>query len=427
LPEPPIYGPQTRLREVDPYGDTATAFSSTDDPNNGHVVEEDSRTPWRIAGTQITVSEGHPFPPPKGSLADVGGEFFSQKSYVKTPIRNRTLAASFKRFNDFQSVSRKYHGYILPIMPPGPGSTTPWPAALNSSKEALSAIGATAIATCKPDNPIANLSTTLGETFREGIPHLVGSTLWESKIKAAQKAGHEYLNVQFGWLPLLNDISDFVGGVANANAVLAQYERDAGGVVRRSFGFPSTYTSSEEVVSGTTASVVGTGANILSGATGVRTWRREIRRRRWFSGAFTYYLPSGYDSRNEMDRIGLLAKRFGLDLGPDTVWNLAPWTWAVDWFTNAGDVISNIDSYAIDGSVLRYGYMMENTIVTDTYSMTGVRDILGNAVPVQPLVLETNTKMRVGADPYGFGVSWEGLSAFQTSILVALGLTKGRR
>jgi len=77
--------------------------------------------------------------------------------------------------------------------------------------------------------------------------------------------------------------------------------------------------------------------------------------------------------------------------------------------------------------VLAYGYMMEHTIVSDTYSMTGITDVNGNPVSIPNLTLVTETKVRQVANPYGFGVSWDGLTSFQGSILAALGLTKGRR
>jgi hypothetical protein len=110
----------------------------------------------------------------------------------------------------------------------------------------------------------------------------------------------------------------------------------------------------------------------------------------------------------------------GLDITPDTLWNLAPWSWAADWFSNIGDITSNMSSFQ-QGLVMRYGYQMEHTIVSDTYSS------VDKSLRTHPLTFVVETKQRVKANPFGFGVTWEGLSPFQLSIAGALGLSKSGR
>jgi len=124
-----------------------------------------------------------------------------------------------------------------------------------------------------------------------------------------------------------------------------------------------------------------------------------------------------------MGRYALEAKKLlGLSLTPETLWNIAPWSWAVDWFSNTGDVISNLSDWASDGLVMHYGYMMEKTIVKDTYNITpsGIQ-----AFPSVPnLTLVTETKQRIRANPFGFGLSFDGLSTIQKAILAALGISR---
>jgi hypothetical protein len=126
-------------------------------------------------------------------------------------------------------------------------------------------------------------------------------------------------------------------------------------------------------------------------------------------------------------RIALLADRIGLSPTPDTIWNLAPWSWAIDWFSNTGDVISNVTDFATQGLVMHYGYVMEHSIVERTYYQP-ISGYLIDRKPVAagPLSLVTETKVRRQANPFGFGVSWEGLSTFQASILAALGISRRR-
>jgi len=94
----------------------------------------------------------------------------------------------------------------------------------------------------------------------------------------------------------------------------------------------------------------------------------------------------------------------------------------VDWFSNAGDVINNVTNRTVHSQVLQYGYLMEHTIVKDTY--TRPVSSFNNGAPCGSSTLVTETKKRVRANPYGFGVSWEALSPFQLSILSALGITR---
>jgi len=130
-----------------------------------------------------------------------------------------------------------------------------------------------------------------------------------------------------------------------------------------------------------------------------------------------------------MDRYALEAEKlFGLSLSPDTLWQLAPWSWAVDWFANTGDVLHNVSAYANQGLILRYGYIMEHTVVRDTYSCGNpVTNGLWNGRPIAPITFVTETKVRRRANPFGFGVSWNALSPFQTSIVAALGISRRGR
>jgi len=382
---------------------------------------------FKLEGSEITRSEGHPFASRKG-LSNVGGPFYNKKTYIASEIPSLGYAYSYwvngpgQAVNVFQT--RDYSGPMLAFGPDNASGQFVFPPSAESSDIALNALGATAIARCKPDNSIASLGSSIGEIMTGGLPHLVGSQSWKERSLKAKNAGSEYLNVQFGWVPLVSDINNFVSAVRQFDTVMKQYERDAGRLVRRRYEFPIVKSEDEVIVNGAPAWVLGSGGNVAA-TSGTRTLRKRVTKQQWFSGAFTYHLPSGYDSRNALDRYRLYADKFvGLNASPETLWELAPWSWAVDWFSNAGDVISNVDSFAIDGQVLVYGYMMEHTITEYTYSMSGVRDSANKELNVSPVTLVTETKKRVGASPYGFGVSWDGLSPFQISILTALGITR---
>jgi len=314
----------------------------------------------------------------------------------------------------------------MPVFPVDPYHLS-FPGPIASSDDELDALGATAIARCKPTNSVADAATFVGETLKDGLPHMVGHTTWEPRTKLAKKAGKEYLNTEFGWKPLLNDIRSFAQAVKHAHSVLSQFERDSGKTVRRRYNFPEQREVTETTIAtGARCWLPQSNTYWFGDPEGRVTKTVETVTRRWFSGAFTYHLPSGSDTRSKMERYTLEAdKLFGILPTPETLWELAPWSWAVDWFSNTGDVVSNLTDWAIYGLVMRYGYMMEHTIVKHTYSYEGPSGYQGLEGFVQPFSLVREVKKRRKANPFGFGVTWEGLSPTQGLIAAALGLTRG--
>ena len=130
----------------------------------------------------------------------------------------------------------------------------------------------------------------------------------------------------------------------------------------------------------------------------------------------------------------LTAKLLGAEPDLNTLWQLAPWSWAVDWTLNAGTWIKSLQALLSYGTVLRYGYVMEKTTITDTFF---AGDVVRGQTPgfestytsrpfpaVQAITLRTTVKKRVQANPFGFGVSWDGLSNIQRAIVAALGITR---
>jgi hypothetical protein len=113
----------------------------------------------------------------------------------------------------------------------------------------------------------------------------------------------------------------------------------------------------------------------------------------------------------------------GTTLTPDVLWELTPWSWAVDWFSNAGEVVNNFTNMSVNGLVMRYGYMMEEKTSTKTYILDRCAlNGLSNSAP-PPSSVTMTSKVRAPANPFGFGLSWEGLSPQQLLITAALGIT----
>jgi len=402
---------------------TRTDSSGNDIPQAGGPFREVALT-----GKQITVSEGHQWPPRKGSTNDVGGPFYTTRSYVKgNPHRRVTL----KRI--LSGITRRYDGPVWAYQPEG-GSGILWPSSAESSDSVLKSMGTTAIARCAPTNSVADAATFLGETLKDGIPSVPLLRALESRTRVALRAGDEFLNTVFGWLPLVSDVTNLRDAVVHAETVLKQFERDSGRTVRRTYNFPLDKSATDDSVIATNTSLRRAAADsdfesslVPPDGYGTVVKRSETVRRQWFSGAFTYHLPSDFDSRKGMvDSAANADKLFGVSLTPEVLWELTPWSWAVDWVTNAGDVLHNLSQWQQFGLVLRYGYMMEHSIKKDTYTFFGKSGLFGRPdLSAPPLVLITETKKRVPAGPFGFGLTWDGLSPLQISILSAVGITRG--
>lgn len=299
-----------------------------------------------------------------------------------------------------------------------------------SSDAVLDALGSTAIANTIPTNPLSGIGQFAAE-LRE-LPTTSKVAQWVgqaaelksikrmSKTQLLRRSGSDYLNFQFGWLPFVKDLKQFFETAKNADKHIAQLVRDSGRGVRRRWNFP------DEVSTEVTEMGNGYGAPSLDSYLIVGPGKLSktviTRKRRWFSGSFTYYLPKDVNARNE----AILHHLYGLRIDTSLIWKIAPWTWALDWKLNFGNVVSNVAAFAHDGLVMRYGYMMETTTVLTEYALDGL-----NLYGIGPINLTqsfvTTTKRRRKATPFGFGFNLGNLNARQRSIIVALGLSRGPR
>jgi hypothetical protein len=333
--------------------------------------------------------------------------------------------AGTKVLSSQASIGYDYQGYVL-----ADGLTSvSFPPSASSTDSVLDALGAEAVADIKPTNNVANLAVTLTELYREGIPRVIGSSWWKDLSGFDQKSAQEWLNLQFGWKPLQSDITSFARAVLNGHSIMEQFIKDSGKVVRRRATLASTKSESTSLYRDNVASPF-LGPNdgemfSLTATTGKVYRYRKTTVRRWFSGAFTYHLSM--ESPEYIRLIGCseeARKLLGLELTPDVVWNLAPWSWAADWVSSMGAVISNLTDYSRYGLVMPYGYLMEHSIVSDTYYWSGPTGLRDTSIKPTAITLVTETKKRRKANPFGFGLTWKALDATQSSILAALGISR---
>jgi hypothetical protein len=211
-----------------------------------------------------------------------------------------------------------------------------------SSVAVLDALGATAISIVAPANPHNSLAVDLIEIWHEGLPSLLTRAAnWKAQTKRllpyAKNGSKEFLNVEFGWRPLVEDVTNGALTIGQGHKIISDYRKNANRALHRRFDFDDDVTTTSSTATGP-ASLPSLTSSIYVGSSNSATitTRTELRRKRWFSGAFVYPDLIGGDSNNRFDHYAHEASLlFGLDLTPWTLWQAEPWTWLLGWFTNS--------------------------------------------------------------------------------------------
>lgn len=278
-----------------------------------------------------------------------------------------------------------------------------------------------------------SLSTFLGE-LREGLPRLLPDII--SRANFARSAGSDYLNVQFGWEPLLSDLRKLTEILLSAS--YGMY-KPLGAYHRRRDLRPVTTWSRTDLSNSRATLQTGnylSGLNLIpsdvsgAGTTLFDVWGAVTEKTsltRWYEGEFVYIPKASFDPSNYLDRVETL-----LDPGitPAVLWELTPWSWLTDWFLQIGGAISAMEA-GIDNRILStYFYAMEEFTSSTEITVTRMRLRSGTS-PALPSFYrqrsEFHQKRRVRGNPFGFtGVSSSPLNVGQLGILGALGLTKTR-
>jgi hypothetical protein len=323
---------------------------------------------------------------------------------------------------NYENGGKHAHG---PFVPVGFVSGQNWgsiPAVV--SDLSLLSLGATAISRTLPNSPAFDLANAIGELRADGIPSIVGWPKLREKAQYLKDSSSEYLNVEFGWKPLMSDLRKFAQAVTASKNLLHQYHKGSDQKIRRRYSFP------EEQGSGALSTgVSGAGPMLLKPSFSIQPAGYGSRigsTKTWFSGAFRYHLPVGNDLLHKFERYHAdAAKLLGVDLTPSTVWELQPWSWAIDWFSNTGDLMKNISLLGKDGLVLQYGYICSSNRIETDYHTQPFQ--LGSRTYQAHLHMVEKTLKRRRATPYGFGFNMATLTARQEAILAALALSRGTR
>lgn len=275
----------------------------------------------------------------------------------------------------------------------------------------------------------------LGE-LREGLPRLVPDLL-KSGSGFFKSAGSDYLNVEFGWKPFISDIQNAARALIGATNELSQQ----GKRVHRKYSLPPVTASGSNAYSRALTLRYGYPGFLSTEALATRGYQyvttttspgtaeaTHVKTRtvtRWFEGEFSSFLPLGFDPDSFLDRANALVNT---KITPSVLWELAPWSWLVDWSLRIGDTIAANEMAANDLLVMHYGYAMERAVYTTNLTWRLTAQGTYHTLPTRGgMMAVTEYKTRLRANPYGFRTGGTGaLSGGQLAVLGALGLTKTR-
>lgn len=352
-----------------------------------------------------------------GIWFDFGGPFWSEK--VEARILSPELGGRWPpKVNEKPSNFQVYSGIQLPHVEchgafGGLQESISKPEFAGNVGASLSEMlgwGTTGIARALPSVPAVSLFQILGE-LREGLPKIPGSS---ALARTGFNPGDEFLNYVFGIAPSAADAVDLID-------VGLHYEELSSRLKHLSKTFRRSRTVYEDDTFTVESSGMGkwyTYPQPQFGGPGVKSVR--TRRRVWVESIFSHS-SAGVATGILMQQLRDFVRVLGVEPTPANIWELVPYSWLVDWFSNAGELFTNLSYGGRDGVRLLQSYVMCETHVTKTWQLTA--PVFGT--PTQ-LFAETDVvvKQRCKASPYIFAPSFNELSLTQKAVLAALGVSR---
>lgn len=298
--------------------------------------------------------------------------------------------------------------------------------------QALVTYGEAALNRINPlDLSESSIIQSIIELYREGLPHLPGMAIRKAR-DGLKASGGEYLNVMFGWTPLALEIKAIYDCYNKMNTLFQRLKRQNNKCVRRKATIYKDTTKNTSSISGGVGSYpLYHYANSVPGQkVEVATVDTEETTRIWVVGAGKYYIP---DIESVEFKKLFIEQIYGARPSLSILYELMPWSWLLDYFTNVGDVIQYEFGPKLGTYVHEYAYLMRHKIKTVTYKggsgwTYDQPDCFVDPTykPSPPFIAREvyETKERIAATPYGFGSKLSGLSPKQLAILTALGISR---
>lgn len=241
---------------------------------------------------------------------------------------------------------RKYHGKR-----PGWANSLGAQGATLPSRPSNNAIATQVMERSNPSRAEVDIGVAIAE-LREA-PQL----LFRAGRSMLRNGANYYLNYQFGWSPLVNDVMDCLDVPAAYNRRLSELQslyRKGG--LRRRIDLP-TQVAPQTTKGTTLESVQG---DLITGMLAQSSYRKMWGVARWRPTLAGLPADSG-----DMERL-MRRTLYGLHVDASTAWNLMPWSWLIDWFGTFGDYLEanrNTVGAVLNGPIS----VMWNEVYMDQY------------------------------------------------------------
>lgn len=322
-----------------------------------------------------------------------------------------------------------------------------WP-----SQSVITSSGDSLLRQSAPTKAEINLTRSLGEL--RDFPAMLRATKIPSFHSVAATAG-QYLNMVFGLQPTLSDLKKTAETVVKAGPILGDYIRQERVRTRRqgtrilgsysNSGVTGFFASGTAPVSLSFGPMSARVAYLVPGSPSgfddvlkaQVAWSVAARRRLVTSSTYEYYIPQPSGVHGRLRRYVQLAERLaGSGLGADTIYDLTPYSWLVDWFVDVGGLISYQQN------------VVDNQLVSVRKSISVIEEISGSASLShvdydrntivgawrlkEPIHLDSGGEAtirwkklhREKGNPYSITPAWTGFSRQQWAILAAMGLSR---
>lgn len=292
-----------------------------------------------------------------------------------------------------------------------------------------SAWGASAYASMKPTKFDYSLVNMVYELKDLGHMFLSLRNFWKFQAESLQatlrQGSNRFLEHQFGWFPLVNDVMTLIEKQEKISKRIRWLIRNQGKWVWRNITIRDTYatTTGDWISNYGALNPILTTQHYIS----MPQYRDTVFKRDkiWASAQFKYFLPEV----PVWDNLEIVVKRSlqGFhSVRLDELYRMIPWTWLFDWCMNFAQVLQNCDPGVADRIAARRFYIMRRQSNTQTRHAKGVFREYGTGNPVEVHATSWRQdvrKNRVRGLPFMVG-NPNDLSAMQLAILGALGGSK---
>lgn len=230
----------------------------------------------------------------------------------------------------------------------------------------------------------------------------------DERFKHLKKAAKLNLLYQFGIVPLISDIELLLEFQKAVDRRVKEIDR------LRTRGLRRT----KDLWGGSEFSYIPS-ATIHSNALTVHAAITKITKLN-IRGHIRWYVQDNFFVSDQQVRAEAKRVILGYNLTPTTLYELMPWSWLIDYFTNLGTMVKAGDNqFPMRHDTVRIMEHLETTTTSSAHSVGG-----GGAVTVTPIHCKHETKTRSLATPT-IGARIEFLKSSQWSILGSLAVLRG--